>query len=430
MCTYEDALKYLENLQLFGIKLGLEQTSELAEAAGSPEKKLKFIHIAGSNGKGSCGAMLNAALRRAGFSTGFYSSPHLVSPRERFRINGEAISETEFAALVSALRPEAEKMAEAGKCLTYFEFTTVMAAKYFADREVDFVIWETGMGGRFDATNIVDPVCSVITNIALDHQQYLGSKVEDIAFEKAGIIKPCRPVVIGNIPGPAKNVLTGCANKRNALVLEAAQGEISAPDFSVINSVWIQKFKFREHYIRLSMPGAMQRENFRIVFTVLEYLAPEFDFCLADALPGLEEAFWPARCQILPGGIIIDGAHNPNGVETLLESLRDFIRDEKITVIFGSFKDKNSFECLEILEPLAEYFVFLPLASEFRVSWDGAELTKMLRKISAKKALAATAPEEALKLTENDPVRLVCGSLYLAGEFLNLLVPPQEVLNI
>ncbi|MFA6715189.1 MAG: folylpolyglutamate synthase/dihydrofolate synthase family protein [Victivallales bacterium] len=428
--TYEDALKYLENLQLFGIKLGLEQTSELAEAVGSPQKKLKFIHIAGSNGKGSCGAMLNAALRCAGFSTGFYSSPHLISPRERFRVNGEAIGETEFAALVAALRPAAEKMAEAGRCPTYFEFTTIMAAKYFADRQVDFVIWETGMGGRFDATNIVTPVCSVITNIALDHQQYLGNKVEDIAFEKAGIIKPSRPAVIGNIPDPAKGVLTGCADKRNALVLEAAQGEISGLEFSVLNSVWIQKFKFREHYIRLSMPGAMQRENFRIVFAVLEYLAKEFGFRLADALAGLEEAFWPARCQILPGDIIIDGAHNPNGVETLRESLREFIRDKKITVIFGGFKDKNSFECLQILEPLAEYFVFLPPASEFRPSWSGTELTEMLRNFSGIKAFTAKNPAEALKLTENDPVRLVCGSLYLAGEFLNLLVPQQEILNI
>jgi dihydrofolate synthase/folylpolyglutamate synthase len=430
MGTYKDALKYLENLQVFGIKLGLAQTSELAKRAGSPEEKLKFIHIAGSNGKGSCGAMLNAALRRAGFSTGFYSSPHLISPRERFRVNGEAISETEFAALVSSLRPEAEEMAKDGRCPTYFEFTTIMAAKYFAEKQVDFVIWDTGMGGRFDATNIVDPLCSVITGIALDHQQYLGNKIEDIAFEKAGIIKPCRPAVIAKIPAPAKDVLIKCAEERGALVLEAAEGEISELAFSMLNSLWIQKFKFRGHHISLSMPGAMQRENFRIVFTVLEYLAAEFGFSLAEALTGLEEAFWPARCQILPNGIIIDGAHNPNGMETLLESLQESVNNGKITVIFGSFKDKNTLECLKVLEPLAEYFLFLPLASEFRPSWSSAELTEMLRSFSGKKALAAKDPEEALKLTETDSFRLVCGSLYLAGEFLNILVPQEEILNI
>jgi dihydrofolate synthase / folylpolyglutamate synthase len=430
MGTYKDALKYLENLQVFGIKLGLEQTFELMEAAGSPEKKLKFIHIAGSNGKGSCGAMLNAALRRVGFSTGFYSSPHLISPRERFRINGEAISEEEFADLVFTLRPHVEEMTKVGCCPTYFEFTTVMAAVYFARKKVDFVIWETGMGGRFDATNVVEPVCSVITAISLDHQQYLGERIEDIAFEKAGIIKASRPVVVGGILESAKKVITDRADKLNALILEASDAYIFNLEFSKLNSVWIQSFDFKEHHINLSMPGAMQRENFRIVFTALEYLTVEFQFSLIEALAGLEEAFWPARCQILPDEIIIDGAHNADGINILLESLHEFGPDKKYPIIFGGFKDKNIFECLEILEPWAEYFIFLPLATEFRESWSGEELLEMLKVFSKKKALIAENPAEALKLTSKDSLRIICGSLYLAGEFLNLLVPEQEVLNI
>ncbi len=430
MYTYQDALGYLENLQIFGIKLGLDQTFELLKAAGSPEKKMKFIHIAGSNGKGSCGAMLNAALRRVGFSTGFYSSPHLISPRERFRVNGEAISEEEFANLVFTLHPHAEKMAKTERCPTYFEFTTVMAALYFAKKQVDFVIWETGMGGRFDATNVVDPLCSVITGIALDHQQYLGDRLEDIAFEKAGVIKSCRPVVIGKMPYAAKEVIIKQADELNALLLEAPAVKILNLEFSTLNSVWIQSFDFNQYHINLSMPGAMQRENFRTVFTVLEYLAPEFGFSLSEALAGLEEAFWPARCQILPDGIIIDGAHNADGVETLLESLHEFTPNKKIPVIFGSFKDKNTLECLKVLEPWVEYFVFLPLATEFRESWSGNELLEMLKNISSKKAFTAANPAEALELTQKNQPRVVCGSLYLAGEFLNRLTPEQEVLNI
>jgi len=430
MHTYQDALGYLENLQIFGIKLGLDQTFELLKATGSPEKNLKFIHIAGSNGKGSCGAMINAALRRVGFSTGFYSSPHLLSPRERFRINGESISEEEFANLVSTLRPYAEKMAKAERCPTYFEFTTAMAALYFARRKVDFVVWETGMGGRFDSTNVVDPLCSVITSISLDHQQYLGERIEDIAFEKAGIIKSSRPVVIGKIPKSAKKVIHKRANKLNALVLETSDVEVSNLKFSTINSIWIQSFDFKEYHINLSMPGAMQRENFRIVFSVLEYLAVEFQFSLSDSLAGLEEAFWPARCQILPDEIIVDGAHNVDGMHTLIESLREFAPNKKFPIIFGGFKDKNVIECLELLEPWAEYFVFLPLATDFRKSWSSEELSEILKGISNKKALSASCPEEALKLTPKDSLRVVCGSLYLAGEFLTLLVPEQEVLNI
>ncbi len=430
MFTYQDASGYLEKLQMFGIKLGLGQTHELLEAAGSPEKKLKFIHIAGSNGKGSCGAMLNAGLRRAGFLCGFYSSPHLISPRERFRINGEAISEEEFAHLVFTLRPHAEKMAKAERCPTYFEFTTAMAALYFAGKQVDFVIWETGMGGRFDSTNVVDPLCSVITGIALDHQQYLGNRVEQIAFEKAGIIKAGRPVVTGKMPDCAKEVVINRAAELNALVLEASNSGISNLEFSTLNSVWTQSFDFKGYRVNLSMPGAIQRENFRTVFTVLEYLAVEFEFSLSAALTGLEEVLWPARCQLLPAGIIIDSAHNADGIKTLLESLHEFTPDETIPIIFGGFKDKNTIDCLEALEPRAEYFVFLPLTTEFRAGWSGAELVEMLKNISGKEAFIAKNPAQALELTEKEHLRVVCGSLYLAGEFLTLLVPEQEVLNI
>jgi len=430
MYTYQDALAYLENLQIFGIKLGLEQTFELMEAAGSPDKKLKFIHIAGSNGKGSCGAMLNASLRRVGFSTGFYSSPHLISPRERFRVNGVAISEEEFADLVFILRPHADEMAKVGCCPTYFEFTTTMAALHFARRKVDFVIWETGMGGRFDATNVVESLCSVITSISLDHQQYLGECIEDIAFEKAGIIKAGHPVIVGQMLECAKKVVIDRADKLNALVIEASEAKISNLKFAIINSSWTQSFDFKEFRINLSMPGAVQRDNLRIIFTVLEYLAIEFDFSLAEALGGLEEAYWPARCQILPGEIIIDGAHNADGLKTLFESLDEFSSGKKIPIIFGGFKDKNAFEFLELLEPWAEYFVFLPLSTTFRKSWSGEELQEMLKKISPKKALIASSPAEALELTPKNSLKLVCGSLYLAGEFLSYLVPEQEVLNI
>jgi dihydrofolate synthase/folylpolyglutamate synthase len=430
MSDYKKALKYLENLQLFGIKLGLEQTVELLEGVGSPQKNLKFIHLAGSNGKGSCGAMLNCCLKSAGYVTGFYSSPHLISPRERFRINGEAISEEEFADLVFTLQPVAEKMAATERCPTYFEFTTAMAALHFHRKQVNFVVWETGMGGRFDATNIVDPICSIITGIAMDHQQYLGDSIEKIAMEKAGIIKSCRPVVLGNIPESAKVVITERADKLGALIIERPDQKISNIEFSKVNSIWMQDFDFKGHHINLSMPGAVQRENFLTVFGVLEYLAVEFDFSLDEALAGLAETFWPARCQLLPSGVIIDGAHNADGIKTLVSSICEFTGGKQIPIIFGGFKDKNTYECLELLEPWAEFFVFLPLSTEFRASWSGKELAEMLRKISNKKALIATNPENALNIVRKNEMSLICGSLYLAGEFLKELVPEQEILNI
>jgi dihydrofolate synthase/folylpolyglutamate synthase len=190
------------------------------------------------------------------------------------------------------------------------------------------------------------------------------------------------------------------------------------------------EFDFDKYHISLSMPGAMQRENFRMVFTVLKYLSVEFGFSLAEALGGLEEAFWPARCQLLPDGIILDGAHNAAGIQVLIESLGEFIPDQRIPIIFGGFKDKNTRECLELLEPIAEYFVFLPLATDFRESWSGKDLCVMLSGFSAKECYIADNPKEALALTDTASKRLICGSLFLAGEFLSELVPEHEVLNI
>ena len=430
MSKYQKSLLYLEKLQKFGIKLGLEQTFELMEAVGSPHKKLKFIHIAGSNGKGSCGAMLNACLKEEGFTTGFYSSPHLISPRERFRINGKAICEDEFAELVFSLEPHAEKMATAGRCPTYFEFTTTMAALCFMRNKIDFVIWETGMGGRFDSTNVVDPVCSVITGISLDHQQYLGDSIEKIAFEKAGIIKDNKPVILGKMPETAKNVIYEQAQLHNSEILNYAQQDIKHLKFDKEDAVWLQHFDFDNCHVELSLPGAMQRENFRTVFSVLSYLSDKFCFSLKKSLAGLSKSKWPARCQILPGGIIIDGGHNIDGIKVLIKSLEEFIHDTKLPIIFGGFKDKDTLECIKLLEPLAEYFIFLQLSTEFRPSWSGEELKAISQDISSKKIYIADTPEHALELCQSSPIRLICGSLYLAGEFLYLLVSEDELLNI
>ena len=200
----EQSLRWLTSLHKFGIKLGLEQTRRLAELCGNPDRDLRFIHLAGTNGKGSTGAMLERALRGSGWKTGFYSSPHLISVCERFRINGCAVSEREFIRQANVVKKAAETMAAAGASVTYFEATTVMAMLMFKEHNCDYVIWETGMGGRLDSTNIVQPVISVITGIALDHEKFLGSTVADIAGEKAGIIKVGVPLVTGELPDAAE----------------------------------------------------------------------------------------------------------------------------------------------------------------------------------------------------------------------------------
>lgn len=426
--NYQQAVVYLGKLEKFGIKLGLEQTAELFRRADSPERQLKFIHLAGTNGKGSCAAMLECALRHCGFKTGLYSSPHLISPCERIRINGCAVSETEFAAAVSRLKPEADAMNEAGKYPTYFEFTTVMAAQIFATAKVDFVIWETGMGGRFDSTNVVEPICCAITGIALDHQKYLGNDIATIAMEKAGIIKAEKPVFCATMPEEAAKVVTASAIKI-AAPLKWCAGDISAVKFTLNGDVFKQSFNYQEHQIELGLPGIMQRRNVKVVFEVLKYLAAQCDFSFETALDGLRGARWPARIQFLPDGSILDGAHNPDGAAALAESLNEIFPAEKFSIIMANFTDKDTIGVMRQLDRIAAEFIFVPLQIGERNGYPPEELLRMLRDFSDTPARAVLALQEALALPCLKR-KLIAGSLFLAGEALPNFYPAEKILNL
>jgi len=407
----DDLRTFLDSLQMFGIKPGLEQTRKLMDAAGNPERKLKFIHIAGTNGKGSTGAMLEQGLRSAGFRTGFYSSPHLVDVAERFKIDGKDVDNAVLAAAGDKLRTCAQ-----GLAFTYFEFTTVLAAMLFADAKVDFVIWETGMGGRLDATNVVTPLASVITNIALDHQRYLGDTIAAIAAEKAGIIKPGVPVFCGALPHEAANVAAQVAAAQNAPIFTATAEAISPFRYERGRDSFFQVFEYCGQTVELPLLGTMQRNhNFKIVYLVLKYLAQKFDFKLETALAGLRGTFWPARCQELERGFIVDGGHNPDGVAALTAAMREVYPGEKFTVIFAGFKDKEVKTSLEMLQTVAKRFIFVPLHEYGRPSYSGEELGRMLD--GALPYLAADNVRHALLLADDKPI-LAAGSLYLAGEIL------------
>ena len=403
---FKEGFAYLDSLMMFGIKLGLDQVEELLVSVGSPHLDLKFIHLAGSNGKGSCGAMLNAALRGAGYKVGFYCSPHLISVRERFRVDGQAISEDGFAALITRFRPAVEKMKEDLRCPTYFELTTAMAALYFADNNVDYVIWETGMGGRLDATNVVDPLCSVITSISLEHCEYLGETLEDIAFEKAGIIKPRRPVFIGKLPAPAEEVVKDRAKELRCTVYNSVR---ELPD------------------VNLPLVGEYQRRNLALVTAVLNYLEREHGLDMEKALEGVGATRWPGRCQILSDDTVVDGAHNPEGAQTLAATLEKLSPGQRYTVIFGCMGDKDAAGIIKALAPVADEFIFVPVVGR-RPSIDPEELVKCARHFTAVPASAEPFVSLALARPRSNPL-LVTGSLYLSGEILGRFAP-ETVLNI
>ncbi len=425
-----DALSFLNSLQKFGIKLGLEQVSQLLDSVSNPERDLRFIHVAGSNGKGSVSAMLERCLRETGFKTGFFSSPHLVSIFERFRVNGKAINEDDFCSAVEMLKPVAEQMIASKSYPTFFEFTTAMAVVYFKLQNVDWVIWETGMGGRFDATNIVIPELSVITSISLEHQEYLGDTLQLIAGEKAGIIKNNVPVFCNILPAEAEMIIRSKCIQNDSPLHEVPEDYIGRVEHFADKSGIFQNFDYQGHSIRLSLAGKMQRINFKLVFLIIKYLSQQYKFSLTEALHGLAKVSWPGRIQLMPDGSIIDGCHNPDGSAALFESLSGIFPMEKYSIILGSFKDKDTDKILAYLAPLATEFIFVQVTDGMeRVGKNGQELITLLRKHSSVPAVAVNNLDEALKIKTLNR-RLITGSLYLAGEALSKFIIKEKILNI
>ncbi|MCI5779971.1 MAG: Mur ligase family protein [Lentisphaeria bacterium] len=405
-----DTGAYFESLDMFGIRLGLEAVTELAAKAGDPWKRLRFIHLAGTNGKGSTGAMLERAFRECGFVTGFYSSPHLIDIRERFRINGRAVGREMFDRLGAKLAAAAGD----GHC-TYFEFATVLAMLIFAEAGTDVVIWETGMGGRLDATNMVTPEAAVITNIALDHQKHLGDTLGAIAGEKAGILKPGIPLFHGVLPPEA------------AAVIRRRAAELACPVFPPRAEIPAAEgpgetgFTYDGRRIVLGLPGKMQRENFRIVYETLRYFAPKWGFDMDTALAALARVRWPARFQQITPRLIVDGGHNPDGVRALTEAVRERFPRERFTVVYAAFGDKHAENCLPYLREIADNFIFTSVDTPGRETFTPEALLELARGIPA---AAASDPKEAVRRALAGPRRvIVSGSLYLAGIVLTEFAP-------
>ena len=384
---YEESLAWLYSTQQFGIKLGLENIRGLLEALGDPQKSLSFLHVAGTNGKGSVCAMLDAILRASGRTTGLYTSPHLVDFRERIRVGGEKIPPRAVAKGLTILR---EISAGWSHSPTFFEFATALALHHFAEERCDLVVLETGMGGALDATNAVVPVVSIITPIALDHTRWLGGTLVEIAGEKAGIIKSGVPVVSARQEPEAAAVLA-----EHAAASRSALEFIEAP--------------FERAMIGLR--GVHQKENAAVAVAALRaagVIVP--DEAIAKGLRGVR---WPGRFQVVDERIVLDGCHNPHAAAQLVINWRDAYGMEKATVIFGALGDKDYSAMLRILEPISREIFLVRICSE---------------RSAAPEALAAACTvqnrifqsvRDALDASQGRT--LVTGSLFLVGEALQVL---------
>ena len=403
--TYPEAIQFLYGLQLFGTHFGLERAQRLAELAGNPQDKLRFIHVAGTNGKGSTCAVLESIYRAAGLRVGLFTSPHLVSFRERIQVNRQLISANEIVRRVGEIQPLLTQF-PAGHHPTMFEVVTVMALKFFAEQKCDLVIWETGLGGRLDATNIVTPLASVITNIAFDHQQWLGDTLAKIAAEKAGIIKPGVPVVTAAAEPEALRVIAQCSREHGA-ALTHVQAHHASP--------------FTPH---ASLLGDHQHLNAALALTTVGALQKQIPISAAQIRAGLANVDWPGRLQLIqkPNGqqILLDGAHNADGANALRAALEKYFRQTRPVFIFGALADKNWPAICGILAPLAAQIFTVPVASKRTAA--APELAAVFR--SAYPPVAVTVCEDlpaALFASKDAPFVVITGSLYLVGEALERL---------
>lgn len=402
--TYAEAIQFLYGLQIFGANLGLERAEKLAALAGNPEKNLRFIHVAGTNGKGSTCAMLESIYRGASLRVGLFTSPHLVSFRERMQINRQMISEPEIIRLVEAIQPLLKKLSPDNHP-TMFEVVTVMALKYFAEQKCDLVIWETGLGGRLDATNIVTPLASVITNIALDHTQWLGDTLEKIATEKAGIIKPGVPVITSE-------------DKPEALaVIEKVAWENQ--------TVLTRHSNLKSQIQNLPLAGEHQKQNAALALATVATLQNQLPVEPTQIQKGMRNVNWPGRLQLIQRGaqkFLLDGAHNLAGVETLRATLISDFPAEKPAFILGILGDKDWRAMCESLAPLAKRILLVPVGSERTMPPD--ELAAVCRAANPNaETLCCPSLETALRAVDSAPFTVIAGSLYLIGEALALLDP-------
>jgi dihydrofolate synthase / folylpolyglutamate synthase len=416
---YQDSIDYLYGLQKYGIKFGLNCTENLLARLGNPHHRLRCVHIAGTNGKGSTAAMLSSILKQHGLRVGLYTSPHLVRFTERFRINDEEASAARILEVFGRVRQVASDVEPP----TFFEMVTAIAFQYFAEEQVDWAIVEVGMGGRLDATNVIRPLVSVVTNIAFDHEEYLGNTLAAIAREKAGIIKHHVPVVTG-----ARQPLVQAILKATCLQREAPLYRL-AKDFRIKRNA---NGSFSYLGLRRQLPGLTlnligwhQFHNAALALATLEALEHENSFSLnPEAVrKGLLQVRWPARLEVLQEEplIILDGAPNPNGAECLRNALKQAFPKRRLHLVLGIMADKNIRGILSRLLPKAETAIFTQ--PKYVRAADPETLRRLARPYLQRHYVIpdpAQAIQQAKSLAAPEDVICITGSLYFAGEVKEL----------
>ena len=432
--TYTQALDFIHSTCWKGSRPGLSRTIDLANRLGNPQNSLKFIHVAGTNGKGSTSAMLAAILQRAGYKVGLYTSPFIIRFNERMRVGGQDIPDGELAEITEYVKPHAEAMADTP---TEFELITAIALVYFARHACDYVVFEVGMGGRLDSTNIISPetvAASVITGIAMDHTAFLGDTPEKIAAEKAGIIKAGVPVVFGGNHAPIGEAhpdpVAIATAESCARVIREKAAEMGAPyaetDHSKLANIRADlfgaDFDFGERKdLHISLAGLYQPYNTATVLTVIDLLQARGLTIPEEAIrEGLASVKWPARFEILSKDplIIADGGHNPEGIDAAIASIQTYFKDEKIILLTGVMADKDYDRMVARMgEVASRAFCVRPANDRALDPVKYAESFRALGIPAEGYATVAEGVRTAAETAEREGKALLClGSLYMYGE--------------
>ncbi len=409
------AIAWIDGLRYASEKNGLENMRALLACLGNPQAKLRCVHVAGTNGKGSTCAMLERMLRQCGLKTGLYTSPYLMRYGERMRVDGVPIDDETFVRLASRVRVEAERLVEEGVRPTWFELGTAIAFLWFCEQQVDAAVIEVGLGGRLDPTNVIHPELCLIGPIGLEHTRQLGDTLEKIAFEKAGIIKASVPVAVQRQQTESvRRVFADVAQERGAPLTDLSDYPLE----DVRSDRFGSDFTIDGLRARINLPGRHQASNAALALMGLRLLqAQGWALDNGAAIEGLKKTLWPARLEWIDDRTLIDGAHNSHGARALADYARDFLKDRRIVLLVGMMKDKDVDECAAV------YATFSHTAIATQISYPRAmpceELAGILK--SRGVAVEAVADEEqavarARELAGADGVVLICGSLYLAGD--------------
>ena len=428
--TYEEAMKYISSVGRFGSNYGLKRTFRLLELLGNPDKKLKLIHVAGTNGKGSTTAMITKVLRGMGYKVGMYTSPYIEEFEERIQINGENIPKEKFVSLLVEVKEAVEKVIEEGyDHPTEFEILTALMFLYFYREKVDYGVVEVGLGGTLDSTNVLTPIVSVITSISYDHMNILGDTIEEIAKQKAGIIKDNVPVVVYPAEKNVQDVIVKKAEVMNSKIRLVQKNSVKLLYINrddIYQEIQVSTMK-NEYKVKLPLLGAHQMINLAVALNTIEVIFEGQNEKINVELveKALEDVEWKGRLEVLNKKplIVIDGAHNIDGIKSLSYNVKKYFKYKRIILLLGILADKQVDEMIEEITPLAKHVYALTPHS------DRAQLSEELKEKIVKYNKNVTSVEDyeeaaikAINEADEDDLILISGSLYMIGDMRKILV--------